>query len=89
MTDPTPGTYTVYVHAASAEDGSTVAGALQTWVVPGSGAAPVTLSTDAVGFAPGQRFRYSASWVGLDPATSYLGVLTYGDTAARTLLAVN
>ncbi len=69
VTDPAPGTYTVYVHAASAEDGSTVAGALQTWVVPGSGAAPVTLSTDAVGFAPGQRFRYSASWVGLDPAT--------------------
>jgi hypothetical protein len=89
LTDPVPGSYTVYVHAASAENGSATAGTLQTWVVPGSGAAPVTLSTDAVGFAPGQRFRYSASWVGLDPATRYLGVLTYGDTAARTLLAVN
>jgi Subtilase family/Fibronectin type-III domain/PA domain/Peptidase inhibitor I9 len=89
LTDPAPGGYTVYVHAASAENGSAIAGALQTWVVPGSGAAPVTLSTDAVGFAPGQRFRYSASWTGLDPTTSYLGVLTYGHTAARTLLVVN
>ena len=89
LTDPVPGSYTVYVHAASAENGSATAGTLQTWVVPGSGAAPVTLSTDAVGFAPGQKFRYSASWDDLDPDKSYLGVVTYGDTAARTLLAVN
>ena len=67
LTRPAAGTYTVFVNAHGAEDGAATTGVLQTWVVPGQGGAPVTLSTDAVGFAPGQRFRYSASWSGLDP----------------------
>ena len=89
LTRPPAGTYTVFVNAHGAEDGATTTGELETWVVPGQGAAPVSLSTDAVGFAPGQRFRYSASWSGLDPEKSYLGVVSYGDTERRTLLQVN
>ena len=89
LTRPQAGTYTVLVNAHGAEDGATTTGELETWVVPGQGGAPVSLSTDAVGFAPGQRFRYSASWSGLDPDTSYLGVVSYGDTERRTLLQVN
>jgi hypothetical protein len=57
--------------------------------VPAHGGRPLVLSTDAVGFAPGQRFRYTASWSQLDPAKSYLGVVTYGDSDRRTLVEVN
>jgi hypothetical protein len=58
-------------------------------VVPAHGGRPFALSTDAVGFAPGQRFRYTASWWQLDPDKSYLGVVTYGDSDRRTLVEVN
>jgi hypothetical protein len=86
---PGGGRYTVYVNAHAAEDGADATGDLQTWVVPQRGGNPVELSTDAVGFAPGQRFRYSASWSGLDPDKGYLGVVTYGDTDRVTLVEVN
>ena len=89
LTRPAAGTYTVFVNAHGAEDGAATAGQLDTWVVPEQGGAPVSLSTDAVGFAPGQRFRYSASWSGLDPDRSYLGAVSYGDTDLRTLVEVN
>ena len=62
---------------------------LLTWVVPRRGGARVDLSTDAVGFAAGRRFRYSASWVGLDPAKHYLGVVGYGDSDRRTVVEVD
>jgi len=88
LTRPPAGDYTVYVNAGTAENGAAT-GELQTWVVPAHGGRPLVLSTDAVGFAPGQRFRYTASWSQLDPAKSYLGVVTYGDSDRRTLVEVN
>jgi hypothetical protein len=89
LTRPDPGTYTVFVNARGADEGANADGALETWVVPSRGGAPVSLSTDAVGFAPGQRFRYSASWAGLDPDRSYLGAVSYGDTDLRTVIEIN
>jgi hypothetical protein len=89
LTRPEAGDYTVYVNAHAAEDGAETTGSLETWVVTPQGGSDVSLSTDAVGFAPGQRFRYSASWTDLDPDKSYLGVVTYGDTDRRTLVEVN
>ncbi len=86
---PAAGTYTVFVNAHGAEDGAATAGELDTWVVPDRGGAPLSLSTDAVGFASGQRFRYSASWAGLDPDRGYLGAVSYGDTDTSTLVEVN
>ena len=86
---PHPGGYTVYVNAHAADPGAGATGELETWVVPQRGGSQVALSTDAVGFAPGQRFRYSASWSGLDPDRSYLGIVTYGDTDRCTLVEVN
>jgi hypothetical protein len=58
-------------------------------VVPEQGGTEVDLSTDAVGFAPGRKFRYSASWDDLDPTKRYLGVVTYGDSDHRTLVEVD
>ena len=92
LTRPEAGDYTVYVNAPATEDGAGTTGSLRTWVVTpqgGSDVSDVSLSTDAVGFAPGQRFRYSASWTDLDPDTSYLAVVTYGDTDRHTLVEVN
>ena len=86
---PEAGDYTVYVNAHAAEDGADATGDLQTWVVPQRVGSHVELSTDAVGFTPGQRFRYTASWSGLEPNKSYLGVVTYGDTDRRTLVEIN
>ena len=62
---------------------------LLTWVVPQRGGSAVDLSTDAVGFASGRKFRYSASWDDLDPSKQYLGVVGYGDSDRRTLLEVD
>jgi hypothetical protein len=89
LQEPAPGTYRVYVNAHSTEGESPASGELSTWVVPEKGGKDVDLSTDAVGFAPGQRFHYSASWSDLDPDKHYLGVVGYGDSDRRTLVEVN
>ena len=89
---PARGSYQVHVHERSATDASPTVARLSTWLVPGGAGTrgpKVELSTDAVGFAPGRAFRYSASWKGLDPAQEYLGVVTYGDSDRRTLLEVD
>ena len=89
LADPTPGSYDVVVAARSpfAADTQTV---LATWVVPRRHTgAPVALSTDAVGSAPGRKFHYSAHWSGLDPHKRWLAVVSYGDTDRRTLVEVN
>ena len=93
LTSPAAGDYRVLVAARAtrgdAPAGVRTGGRLDTWVVPQAGAASrMVLSTDAVGFAPGRRFRYTASWTGLDPAKRYLGVVTYGDSDRRTLVEV-
>ena len=93
LTEPAAGKYSVYVNARAAADGDTeetsTVGELSTWVVPEQGGTEVDLSTDAVGFAPGRKFRYSASWDDLDPTKRYLGVVTYGDSDHRTLVEVD
>jgi hypothetical protein len=88
LTQPAPGDYRVYVSAAGGAN-RTGDRVLQTWVVPERGGSAVALSTDAVGFSPGRRFTYSASWKDLKPGKHYLGVVTYGDSGRRTLVEVN
>ena len=84
LDDPRPGAYRVL-----ASTGPDTEARLDTWVVPRTGGSAVELSTDAVGFSPGKRFRYSASWDDLDPSKRYLGVVGYGDSDRRTLLEVD
>jgi len=88
LTRPPAGDYRVYVAAAAGADHPRE-GLLQTWVVPERGGSEVDLSTDAVGFAPGRRFRYSASWKDLKRGEHYLGAVSYGDSGRRTLVEVN
>jgi hypothetical protein len=99
LTKPAAGDYTIYVNAqpgTPTPDGTTppdaappTVGQLSTWVVPAEGGSQVDLSTDAVGFAPGKKFSYSASWDKLDPSKKYLGVVSYGDSDHQTLVEVN
>lgn len=89
LTDPATGDYTVFVNAHAADNHASPSAELYTWVVPEQGGSQVRLSTDAVGFAPGQKFRYSASWTDLDPEKRYLGVVAYGDSDRRTLVEIN
>jgi len=89
LTRPPAGDYRVLVAAAAGAGHSDESGVLETWVVPQRGGSAVRLSTDAVGFAPGRRFRYSASWKHLQPGKHYLGVVSYGDSGRHTLVEVN
>ncbi|HET9827565.1 MAG TPA: S8 family serine peptidase [Nocardioidaceae bacterium] len=88
LEDPAAGAYQVLVNARTAPHGRPATGRLDTWVVPRHTGSALRLSTDAVGFAPGRRFRYSASWAGLARDRRYLGVVSYGDSGRRTLVAV-
>jgi hypothetical protein len=90
LTKPAPGEYEIYVnaHTDGRPDDDTTVAELNTWVVPQEGGKEVDLSTDAVGFAPGRKFRYSASWDGLDPDKEYLGAVSYGDSEHQTLVEV-
>ena len=88
LTDPPAGDYHVAVGESDAATASG-AGRLLSWVVPHDGGTRVHLSTDAVGFAPGRKFRYSASWTHLDPSKQYLGAVGYGDSERRTVVEVN
>jgi hypothetical protein len=87
LTDPRSGGYRVVVSASGDEPADPTR--LLTWLVPRRGGTRVVLSTDAVGFAPGRKFRYSASWDDLDPSKHYLGVVGYGDSDRRTLVRVD
>jgi hypothetical protein len=89
LTEPADGDYTVFVNAHVAGNGSTTTGQLFTWVVDGGDGDDLALTPESVGDAPGDAFRYSASWEGLDPTRRWLGVVTYGDSDRHTLLQIN
>jgi hypothetical protein len=89
LSRPAAGSYRLYADTRATVKDRPASARLDTWVVPARGGAAVTLSTDAVGFAPGKRFRYSASWKHLDPGKRYLGAVSYGDSGRRTLVTVD
>jgi len=89
LPSPAPGDYTVYVNAHAAGNGAAVTGRLSSWVVGSDDGRPLTLSRHALHRAPGTTFRYSVRWAGLDPTLRWLGVVRYGQSERRTLLAVN
>jgi hypothetical protein len=88
LVEPPAGKYTVYVNASSAANGATTTGQLFTWVVGQRGGTPLTLSQDTVDAGPGEPFRYSATWSGLDMTQRWFGAVRYGDSGARTLVSV-
>ena len=85
IVSPDPGTYRVFVDVYSAP--SETAFDLYTFAVA-PGGDPLTLEPAVIGGAQGESATYTASWTGLEPFTSYLGEIGYGDTGVSTLLEV-
>lgn len=85
IANPDAADYLVYVSVYSANPST--AFDLRTFAVvpPGS---PIALSPEVIPGQQGVPFTYTASWSGLDAYSSYLGIISYGDTGASTLLSV-
>jgi hypothetical protein len=96
LSDPTPGSYTVFVHARSALGGVTL-GSLTGWVVGRSGGPtddteviePLGLRPSPVAVTGGRPFGIELSWSRLDPSMRWLAVVSYDDASRRTFLTVN
>jgi hypothetical protein len=82
---PEPGAYQVIVSVFSA-DPSTAWDAVVTSVVPG--AAPLVLTPPVLPGVQGQPVTYTASWAGLVPLTTYVGLVRYAETGAFTAVQV-
>ena len=82
---PDPGTYLMLVDVFSAPDGVTW-DATATSVI--AGGAPLTLDPPVLAATQGVPVSYTASWAGLVPSTSYLGLVNYGDTGEFTVVQV-
>ncbi len=53
-----------------------------------AGGAPITLTPSVIPGQQGVPYTYTAGWSGLAAHSSYLGIISYGDTGAQTLLSV-
>ncbi|MGN6574877.1 MAG: S8 family serine peptidase [Nocardioides sp.] len=88
LLDPSPGDYTVTVHAVEAGNGAAVTGQLSTWVVGPSDSADVSVETEQGGSRAGAPFRATVAWDELDPTQRWFGVVRYAGTDRRTLLRI-
>lgn len=82
---PDAGTYAVLVDVYSAPNGVTW-DATVTSVVEGG--APLTLDPPVLPGVQGVPVTYTASWADLTPRTTYLGLVSYGDTGEFTVVQV-
>ncbi|HZJ05573.1 MAG TPA: S8 family serine peptidase [Nocardioidaceae bacterium] len=88
LVEPHPGTYRIYVSSSSAANGSTTTGQLYAWAVtPGDGA-NLELDPGTVRTTAGDRFRYRASWKGLDMTERWFGAIRYAESDRRTLVSI-
>lgn len=85
LVDPTPGSYLVVADLSGAAEDMTFD--LTAAVVPGS-ARSLTVTPDSLTVTAGEEVPYTLAWQGLRPDTEYVGVVRYGDSAARTLVRI-
>ncbi len=85
LTAPTPGNYLVIVDVYSAADG-TAWNFTATSVVPGGAA--LTLTPPVLAGVQGVPVAYTASWADLEAFTTYVGLVSYGDTGEFTVVQV-
>ncbi len=85
LANPDAGDYLVYVDIYSANP--TTAFDFRTFSVTPDGA-PIGLAPAVIPGQQGVPFTYTASWSGLEAHSSYLGIISYADTGAQTLLSV-
>jgi len=85
LADPTPGEYLVRAMVYAANPAT--AFDLRTYaVVPGG--EPLGLNPAVLPGVQGEPVSYTASWEGLAPFSSYLGLVSYGETGAFTAIEV-
>jgi len=82
---PEAATYQVLVDVFSANP-STAWDLVATSVLPGG--APLALAPDVLAGQQGVPTTYTASWTGLEPQSTYLGLVGYGETGAYTAVQV-
>ncbi|KRA25051.1 hypothetical protein ASD65_11915 [Microbacterium sp. Root61] len=87
LDDPTPGWYMVVTNMYLTTQPMTWD--LTSAIVAPGGAGSLTATPNPLPVTFGQQATYSLSWTGLQPDTSYLGVVQYGDSAVRTVLQVD
>jgi subtilisin family serine protease len=85
LVDPSAGTYLVIASIYAANPPT--AFDLRTFVVT-PGGEPLTLDPAVLAGVQGEPISYTASWEGLEPFSSYLGIVSYGDTGAFTAIDV-
>jgi subtilisin family serine protease len=85
LVDPTPGSYLVVADLSGAAEDTTFD--LTAAVVPGSGSS-LTVTPESLPVTAGEEVPYTLAWQGLTPDAEYLGVVRYGDSAARTLVRI-
>ena len=85
LVDPTPGSYLVVADLSGAADDMTFD--LTAALVPGSGRS-LTVTPESLTVTAGEVVPYTLAWQGLRADTEYLGVVRYGDSAARTLVRI-
>lgn len=90
LLDPTPGDYTVYVHAAAVGNGAASTGELSTWVVGRHDRTgrDLRVKTEQPATRPGAPFRSTVSWGSLDPTQRWFGIVRYARSDRRTLLRI-
>lgn len=82
---PAAGNYLMIVDVFSAPNGVTW-DATATSVTPGG--APLVLDPAVLTATQGVPVSYTASWAGLAPQSTYLGLVNYGDTGETTVVQV-
>ncbi|HWS99065.1 MAG TPA: S8 family serine peptidase [Pyrinomonadaceae bacterium] len=90
VTNPTAGTYTVYVHGWQTDETAGGPGAnftLFSWILGNTDAGNMTITAPAA-VTPGTTYPITLSWTGLTPATKYLGTLTYKSGATTFATSV-
>ncbi|MET0303886.1 MAG: S8 family serine peptidase [Microbacteriaceae bacterium] len=85
LVDPEAGEYLVLVAVYSGAPG-TEFDLTTTSVVDGG--AELALDPAVLAGVQGEKTSYTASWAGLDETSSYLGLVSYGDTGASTVVTV-
>jgi subtilisin family serine protease len=85
LVDPAPGDYLVIVSVYSAPAGSEYV--LTTTGIQPEGA-PLALDPAVLAGQQGVPVSFTAAWDGLDEQSTYLGLVSYGDTGASTVVTV-
>ena len=82
---PEAGEYLVYVDVFSANP-ATAWDFVVTSVVPGG--SPLAFDPPVISGVQGEHATFTASWADLEPESTYIGLVNYGETGASTVLTV-